>query len=40
MKVTRPADPTSHSHSFVPPIAGHSRTSRNTPAFTIVAECR
>ena len=40
MKVTRPAVPTNHSHSFGAPRAGHSRISRNTPAFTIVAECR
>ena len=27
-------------HGSVPPITGHSRASRNTPAFTMVAECR
>ena len=27
-------------HSGVPDSAGHRRISRNTPAFTMVAECR
>ncbi len=40
MNVIRPVDATSHSHSFVPPNAGQSRTRRKTPAFTMVAECR
>ena len=38
--VTRPADPTIQNQSSVPASTGHSRASRNTPAFTIVAECR
>ena len=29
-----------HCHSGVPPRTGLSRASRNTPAFTIVEECR
>ena len=36
--VTRPAPPTNH--ISVPARVGHSRASRNTPALTIVAECR
>ena len=31
---------TIQNHGSVPPSAGYSRASRNTPAFTIVAECR
>ncbi len=38
--VTRPVMETIRNHSGVPDSAGHSRASRNTPAFTIVAECR
>lgn len=32
--------PTSQNHSCVPARTGQNRTSRNTPAFTIVAEWR
>ncbi len=35
-----PAPPTIQNHGSVPASTGHSRASRNTPAFTIVAECR
>ena len=35
-----PMPPTIQDHSVVPPSTGQKRTSRNTPAFTIVAECR
>ncbi len=38
--VARPAPPTSQNHGSVPPMTGHSRASRKTPAFTMVAECR
>ena len=38
--VTTPAPPTSQNHCSVPESAGHSRASRNTPALTMVAECR
>ena len=39
-KVARPVSDTIQNHGSVPPSAGYSRASRNTPAFTIVAECR
>ena len=35
-----PAPPTSQNHCSVPANAGHRRASRNTPALTMVAECR
>ena len=35
-----PARPTIQNHSGVPASTGHSRASRKTPAFTMVAECR
>ena len=38
--VARPAPATSHSNIGVPPMTGYSRASKNTPALTIVAECR
>ena len=38
--VHTPAPPMIQVHSGVPDRAGHSRTSKNTPAFTMVAECR
>ena len=38
--VTRPTPPTRKNHASVPARAGHSRASRKTPAFTMVAECR
>ena len=38
--VQAPAPATIQNHSCVPDSAGHSRAIRNTPAFTIVAECR
>ena len=37
---TRPVVATSQNHSSVPDSTGQSRASRNTPAFTMVAECR
>ena len=36
----RPAPDTSQNQRSVPCSTGHSRASRKTPAFTIVAECR
>jgi len=38
--VVMPALPTNQNHSSVPERTGQSRPSTNTPAFTIVAECR
>jgi hypothetical protein len=38
--VIRPAVATIQNHSGVPASTGHSRAIRNSPAFTIVAECR
>ena len=38
--VHRPAPPTIQNHISVPDSTGHRRASRNTPAFTMVAECR
>ena len=38
--VASPALVTSQNHSSVPASTGHRRAIRNTPAFTIVAECR
>ncbi len=38
--VHMPAPPTIQNHGSVPPITGHMRASRNTPAFTMVAECK
>ena len=38
--VHTPAPPMIQVHSGVSASAGHRRTSRNTPAFTMVAECR
>jgi hypothetical protein len=38
--VMRPAEVTMRNHRSVPARAGHRRASRNTPAFTMVAECR
>ena len=35
-----PAPPTSQNQSSVPESTGQSRASRNTPAFTMVAEWR
>ena len=35
-----PAPHTSANHRSVPASTGHSRASRNTPALTMVAECR
>ena len=35
-----PAPQTSQKNKSVPESAGHRRASRNTPAFTIVAECK
>ena len=35
-----PASPNMANHSGVPESTGHSRASRNTPALTMVAECR
>ena len=35
-----PVPVTVKNHASLPPRAGENRTSRNTPAFTIVAECR
>jgi hypothetical protein len=36
----RPAVPTIQIHASVPASTGHRRASRNTPSFTIAAECR
>ena len=38
--VAMPVPVTAKNHSSVPPSAGENRTSRNTPALTMVAECR
>ena len=38
--VARPADVTSQNQGSVPASTGQKRASRNTPAFTMVAECR
>jgi hypothetical protein len=38
--VVAPAPVTIQNHASLPASAGHSRASRNTPAFTIVAECK
>ena len=38
--VHTPAPPISQVHSGVPDSTGQSRISRNTPALTMVAECR
>ena len=38
--VQAPAAPTIQNHSGVPARTSQKRASRNTPAFTIVAECR
>ena len=35
-----PAPDTQKNHSSVPESTGQRRASRNTPSFTIVAECR
>ncbi|MNR37148.1 hypothetical protein D3C85_1551410 [compost metagenome] len=35
-----PAPPTIQNHSSLPASDGHRRASRNTPALTMVAECR
>ena len=39
-RLARPAPPMIQNHASVPASTGHSRSSRNTPAFTMVAECR
>ncbi len=39
-RVMAPAPPTSQNHISVPESTGHSRAIRNTPSFTMVAECR
>jgi hypothetical protein len=38
--VARPTPPTIQNHGSVPASTGQKRSSRNTPALTIVAECR
>ena len=40
VSVASPTVDTIQNHGSLPPSAGYSRASRNTPAFTIVAECR
>jgi hypothetical protein len=39
-RVMAPAPPTIQNQASVPASTGHRRASRNTPAFTMVAECR
>ncbi|MNZ19988.1 hypothetical protein D3C78_370300 [compost metagenome] len=39
-RVRAPAPPTIQNHSSLPDSTGHRRASRNTPALTMVAECR
>ena len=39
-KVSMPARDTSSNHKSVPASAGYSRAIRNTPALTMVAECK
>ncbi len=40
ISVMAPVPPTSQNHSSVPENTGQSRAIRNTPALTMVAECR
>ena len=39
-RVMAPAPPTSQNHWSVPDSTGQSRAIKNTPSFTMVAECR